>query len=174
MFSHYSYLSINLWYNEEKGAEKMFHFFKKGKEEREITKDELELAMAKFLEENANVIYTVLVNDDYTVNYDLLKPYLPVFPTNTFIITKETLEVFENTQDNLSLVKEIDDVQRAVDQYVTEKEAFPIVEGNENRLICSIKLSPYLKRGLKRNLYVSEKHYLVTSKPDKISTITVQ
>lgn len=157
----------------EKGAEKMFRFFTKGKEEREITKDELELAMAKFLEANANVVYTVLVNDDYTVNYDLLKPYLPAFPTNTFIITKETLEVFENTQENLDLVKEIDDVQRAVDQYVTDKEVFPIVEGNENRLICSIKLGPYLKRKLERNLYVSEKHYLVTSKPDKINTSIV-
>lgn len=152
----------------------MFRFFKKGKEEREITQDELELAMAKFLETNANVVYTVLVNDDYTVNYDLLKPYLPAFPTNVFIITKETLEVFENTQENLALVKEIDDVQRAVDQYVTEKEAFPIVEGNENRLICSIKLGPYLKRTLERDLYVSEKHYLVTSKPDKMNKSIIQ
>ncbi|MFD0771409.1 DUF3939 domain-containing protein [Bacillus sp. CGMCC 1.60114] len=152
----------------------MFRFFKKGKEEREITQDELELAMAKFLETNANVVYTVLVNDDYTVNYDLLKPYLPAFPTNAFIITKETLEVFENTQENLALVKEIDDVQRAVDQYVTEKESFPIVEGNKNRLICSIKLGPYLKRALDRDLYISEKHYLVTSKPDKMNKSIVQ
>ena len=45
----------------------------------EITKDELEQAMAQFLETNANIVYTVLVNDDYTVNYDLLKPYLPAF-----------------------------------------------------------------------------------------------
>ncbi|MRS07904.1 DUF3939 domain-containing protein, partial [Bacillus anthracis] len=52
----------------------MFRFFKTGKEEREITKDELEQAMAQFLEKNANIVYTVLVNDDYTVNYDLLKP----------------------------------------------------------------------------------------------------
>ncbi|MGG2066003.1 MULTISPECIES: DUF3939 domain-containing protein [unclassified Bacillus (in: firmicutes)] len=152
----------------------MFRFFKKGKEEREITQDELELAMAKFLETNANVVYTVLVNDDYTVNYDLLKPYLPAFPINAFIITKETLEVFENTQENLALVKEIDDVQRAVDQYVTEKESFPIVEGNANRLICSIKLGPYLKRTLERDLYISEKHYLVTSKPDKMNKSIVQ
>ena len=72
-------------------------------------------------EKNANIVYTVLVNDDYTVNYDLLKPYLPAFPTNIFLITKETLEVFEHTEENLNLVKEIDIVQKAVDQYVTEK-----------------------------------------------------
>lgn len=46
----------------------MFRFFRTGKEEREITKDELEQAMAQFLETNANIVYTVLVNDDYTVN----------------------------------------------------------------------------------------------------------
>lgn len=45
----------------------MFRFFKTGKEEREITKDELEQAMAKFLEKNANIVYTVLVNDDYII-----------------------------------------------------------------------------------------------------------
>lgn len=145
----------------------MFRFFKNEKEERPITKDELEEAMAKFLEKNANIVYTVLVNQDYTVNYDLLKPYLQAVPTNAFIITKETLEVFEYTPQNLELVKEIDLVQRAVDQYVTEKEMFPLVEGNENRLICGIKLAPYLDRVLKRELYISEKHYLVSSQPDK-------
>ncbi|MES9798580.1 DUF3939 domain-containing protein, partial [Bacillus toyonensis] len=139
----------------------MFRFFRTGKEEREITKDELEQAMAKFLETNANIVYTVLVNE----NYDLLKPYLPVFPTNVFLITKETLEVFEHTEENLNLVKEIDIVQKAVDQYVTEKEMFPIVEGSEDRLICGMKLGPYLNRLLKRDLYISEKHYLVSSKP---------
>ncbi|MGH0947020.1 DUF3939 domain-containing protein [Bacillus mycoides] len=139
----------------------MFRFFRTGKEDREITKDELEQAMAKFLETNANIVYTVLVNDD------LLKPYLPAFPTNFFLITKETLEVFEHTEENLNLVKEIDIVQKAVDQYVTEKEMFPIVEDSEDRLICGVKLGPYLNRILKRNLYISEKHYLVSSKPDK-------
>ena len=77
-------------------------------------------------EKNANIVYTVLVNDDYTVNYDLLKPYLPAFPTNIFLITKETLEVFEHTEENLNLVKEIDIVQKAVDQYVTEKKCFQL------------------------------------------------
>lgn len=143
----------------------MFRFVKNGKEERKITKDELELGMAKFLEMNENIVYTVLVNDDYTVNYDLLQPFLPAFPTNSFIITKETLEVFENTEENLELVKEIDEVQKAVDQYVTEKEQFPIVEGEDHYIICPIKIAPYLNRNLKRKLYISEKHYLVSSQP---------
>lgn len=69
----------------------MFRFFRTGKEEREITKDELEQAMAKFLETNANIVYTVLVNNDYTVNYDLLKPYLPAFPTNFFLLRRKHL-----------------------------------------------------------------------------------
>ena len=59
------------------------------------------------------------------MNYDLLKPYLPAFPTNHFL-TKETLEVFEHTEENLNLVKEIDIVQKAVDQYVTEKKCFQL------------------------------------------------
>ena len=44
---------------------------------------------------------------------------------------------------------------------------FPIVEGSEDRLICGMKLGPYLDRILKRDLYISEKHYLVSSKPDR-------
>ena len=130
----------------------MFRFFKTGKEEREITKDELEQAMAKFLEKNANIVYTVLVNDDYTVNYDLLKPYLPAFPTNHFLITKETLEVFEHTEENLNLVKEIDIVQKAVDQYVTEKEMFPIVEGSEDRPHMRNETRTLLRSYIKKRL----------------------
>ncbi|WP_416825911.1 DUF3939 domain-containing protein [Ectobacillus polymachus] len=144
----------------------MFHFFKEKNREREITKDELEQAIAKFLEHNTRVTYTVLVNDDYTVNYNLLKPYLPAIPTNSFLITRETLEVFQNTEENKQFVKEIDSVQRAVDRYVVEKETFPIIEGDRDRKISSIKIRPYLGRELTRDLYISEKHYLVTSKPD--------
>ena len=44
---------------------------------------------------------------------------------------------------------------------------FPIVEDSEDRLICGVKLGPYLNRILKSDLYISEKHYLVSSKPDK-------
>ena len=104
--------SFLLCYNIYKRRRCDVSLFQNWKEEREITKDELEQAMAQFLETNANIVYTVLVNEDYTVNYDLLKPYLPAFPTNDFLITKETLEVFEHTAENLSLVKEIDVVQK--------------------------------------------------------------
>lgn len=163
--------TYELWYNEKKGGGHVFRFVKKGKEERMVTKDELELGIAKFLEMNENIVYTVLVNDDYTVNYDLLKPFLPAFPTNSFIITKETLEVFEDTKENLELVKEIDEVQKAVDQYVTEKERFPIVEGETNYMISSTKLAPYLNKPLKHKLYISEKHYLVSSQPETTNRI---
>ncbi len=65
-------------------------------------------------------------------------------------------------------MKEIDVVQKAVDQYVTEKEMFPIVEGSEDRPhMRNESLGPYLNRSLKRDLYTSEKHYLVSSKPDR-------
>ena len=75
---------FSLCYNIVKRRRCDVSLFQNWKEEREITKDELEQAMAQFLETNANIVYTVLVNDDYTVNYDLLKPYLPAFPTNVF------------------------------------------------------------------------------------------
>ena len=44
---------------------------------------------------------------------------------------------------------------------------FPIVEGSEDRLICGMKLGPYLNRSLKETYIFSEKHYLVSSKPDR-------
>ena len=43
---------------------------------------------------------------------------------------------------------------------------FPIVEGSEDRLICGMKLT-LLRSYIKRDLYISEKHYLVSSKPDR-------
>lgn len=144
----------------------MFHFFKQVSEEREITKEEVEQAVAQFLEHNKRITYTVLVNEDYTINYKILKPYLPATPTNSFLVTRETLEIFEDSEINKHFVKEIDAVQRAVDLYVVDKETFPIIDGDSDRKISSIKLRPYLGHELEYDLYISEKHFLVTSKPD--------
>ncbi|MCP8968878.1 DUF3939 domain-containing protein [Ectobacillus ponti] len=144
----------------------MFRFFKEGKGKREITQQELEIAIAAFLEQHPNIAYTVLVNEDYTVNFKLLKPYLPAVPLNQFLITRETLEVFPDTPEYRELIQEIDAVQKAVDQYVMDKETFPVVESDEYHRICPMKLLPYLRRQLERELYISEKHYLVSSRPD--------
>src|SRR5699024_7179380 len=95
-----------------------------GKKTKDISKYEVECAISQFLQQNNKVSYRVLINDDYTINYQLLRPFLKCVPNNSFLMTKQTFEILEDTLENKELVQLLDDVQLAVDKYILEKEKF--------------------------------------------------
>ncbi|MGM9985599.1 MAG: DUF3939 domain-containing protein [Bacillaceae bacterium] len=144
----------------------IFQSFKNG-EEKEITKEELQYAMDSYLKEHPHVSILSLVNDDHTIDYKLLKRYLKCKPVNTFIMAKETGEIFEDTEENREIVKWINHIQQAIDQYVYDKEVFPLKENTNNLEVCYMKLKPYLKNEPPVAMYVSEKYLTVSNQPDK-------
>lgn len=147
----------------------MFFLKKKKKEAMAISVEELETAISRFLYEqkkkNPNISYQVLFDENGNICYNLLKPFLPCIPTNQFIGTKHTFEFFEDTEKNQKKVRLIDHVQESLDDYVNDKDAFPVKENSRDFEICYMKLRPFLKEVPDFPLYLLPDYYLVHSEP---------
>ena len=100
------------------------------------------------------------VNDDYSLDYNLLKPVLKGIPKQTYYMSKETFEVF----DNPKMAKQMDDVQRAVDLYYKEKGDLPVIIGPENK-ISFFLLKDYLRNQPEETVYINPDDQLVTYRP---------
>ncbi|MBB6454726.1 putative transcriptional regulator [Salirhabdus euzebyi] len=98
---------------------------------------------------------SVIINDDLTIDYHLLAPYLKAIPEETYYMSKETYEIFE--EKDKELAEHIDKIQRAVDQYKKQKGELPIIEGDPYKKVSYYKL---------------ESLNLISQRPDKTFYIT--
>ncbi|OLO28224.1 hypothetical protein BTR23_18265 [Alkalihalophilus pseudofirmus] len=100
-----------------------------------------------------------LVNDDHSINFDLLKKILKGLPKQKFYMSKETFEVFEDAEK----ARTIDKVQYAVDQYISEKNEMPIIPGDPAFRISYFLIKEYLHHEqLDYPLYIDPNDRLVT------------
>lgn len=148
-------------------------FYKKKKKAKVLTKTDIQMAIEQYLTEHSHASIRSLINKDDTVDYTLLSKYLHCIPENYFIMSKETGEIFEDTEENKKLVKWINKIQQVVDQYVYDLHEFPVKENNEQLEICYMKLKPYLKELPPTVLYLSEKYYTITAQPEIIQKNSV-
>ncbi len=90
----------------------------------DITKEDVVKAVRKFSDNLPQGTYrTILVNDDYSIDFSQLRRYLPRTPTQKFYLSKETYDIFEEHEKHIPPL--MDKVQRAVDQYVKEHNEYP-------------------------------------------------
>ncbi|WP_078551943.1 DUF3939 domain-containing protein [Bacillus alkalicellulosilyticus] len=99
-----------------------------------------------------------LVNDDYSIDFSLLKSKIKGVPSQPFYMSKETFEVFEAPEQ----AKLLDDVQRAVDQFVKEKDELPVIPGDPHRKISYFMIKDYLHGTPQETTYLSKHDNLVT------------
>ncbi|WP_078429126.1 DUF3939 domain-containing protein [Alkalihalobacterium alkalinitrilicum] len=100
-----------------------------------------------------------LVNDDHSINFDLLKKILKGLPKQKFYMSKETFEVFEDAEK----ARTIDKVQYAVDQYISEKNEMPVIPGDPAFRISYFLIKEYLHHEqLDYPLYIDPNDRLVT------------
>jgi hypothetical protein len=105
-----------------------------GKFQDEITKDDVIRAVRKFSDHLPTGTYrTILVNDDYSIDYEQLRRYLPSMPKQKFYMSKETYEVFEEHEKHIPPL--MDKVQKAVDQYVSEHKQYPTMPYDNQRRV---------------------------------------
>lgn len=104
------------------------------------------------------VSLSVLVNEDNTIEYKLLTPYLGGIPRQTFYMSKETYELFDSPE----IPRVLDRVQRAVDRYIKEKKAFPIIEGDPYRKVSYLKLGEYLEARPDMDTYLTDVENMIT------------
>ncbi|MGJ7923079.1 DUF3939 domain-containing protein [Neobacillus sp. LXY-4] len=92
----------------------------------DITKEQVIKAVRKFSDHLPDGTFrTILVNEDYSIDFDQLLRYLPRKPQQKFYMSKETYEIFEEHERHIPPL--MDKVQKAVDQYVKEHKEYPIL-----------------------------------------------
>ncbi|QST00753.1 DUF3939 domain-containing protein [Pontibacillus sp. ALD_SL1] len=109
-----------------------------------------------------------VINEDLTLDYNLLAPYLKGIPKNTYYMSKETYELFEEKDHQLAL--DLDHIQRAVDHYIKQNKELPIIENDPYFKVNYFKLE---KAGLiherpERDFYITDDEHMITYKrPEK-------
>ncbi|MYL30588.1 MULTISPECIES: DUF3939 domain-containing protein [Halobacillus] len=114
-----------------------------------------------------DVPLSVLINQDLTLDYDLLAPYLDGLPEKNYYMSRETYELFE--EDDLDLAQDLDLVQYAVDQYMKLTQELPIIDHDPYKRINYYKLEKHdlLQRRPNRDFYLTDEEFMITYKKPK-------
>lgn len=104
---------------------------------------------------------SVLINDDLTINFHELAPYLEAIPIQTYYMSRETYDIFDENQRHLA--EDLDYTQRAVDQYIELTNELPVIHGDPYLKVSYHKL---MKRGLityrpPHEFYIDPKDHLI-------------
>lgn len=100
----------------------------------DIKKEDVIKAVRKFSDSLPKGAFrTILVKDDYSIDFHQLQRYLPRTPTQKFFMSKETYEIFEEHESHIPPL--MDKVQQAVDRYVKIHQEYPILPyDNQHRV----------------------------------------
>lgn len=106
----------------------------------------------------------VLVKDDHSIDFDLLKPYLKGIPDKEFFMSKETYEVFEEAEKDIPVY--IDIIQQAVDRYVEMNNKVPTIPDDPYRKVSYLMLmnSHLISERPPIDFFITDDEYLITYK----------
>ncbi|WP_138419753.1 DUF3939 domain-containing protein [Aquibacillus sediminis] len=132
---------------------------------KDVSLSELKQAIREYSSQLPNDIpLSVLINDDLSINYQLLSPILKAIPEKDYYMSRETYEVFEEQDYQLAI--ELDRVQKAVDQYVEQKGELPVIYGDPYKKVSFHKLEQLqlIDERPKYEFYITDDEYLITYK----------
>lgn len=109
----------------------------------------------------------IIINEDRTINYSLLAPFLKAIPKDNYYMSRETYEIFEEKEKHLAF--ELDVIQVAVDNYIRHEKELPIIEGDPYRKVSFYKLEKLglLDQRPNRDYFISRDEHLVTFRHPK-------
>jgi hypothetical protein len=91
-----------------------------------VTKDEVRDAVRRYSESLPKGIYrTILVHDDYSIDFEKLAPILKGIPLSKFYMSKETYDIFSEEEKDIPAI--MDQVQKAVDAYRKDHQQYPVL-----------------------------------------------
>lgn len=131
----------------------------------EVDLETVKNAVRDFAKEAPEGVTTkILVKDDHSIDFGLLKSYLKGVPDKTFYMSKETYEIFEEQDKDIPIY--LDSVQYAVDRYVDMYDKLPIIPGDPYYKISYLLLenSGLLHERPTIDLYITDDEYLITHK----------
>lgn len=111
-----------------------------------------------------NVPLKVIIKDDLSIDYTLLAPILKAIPKQTYYMSKETYDLFEEKDKHIA--EEMDQIQRAVDNYIAQKKELPVIDHDPYRKVSFYKLEQLnlIKKRPDRDFYITDQEELVTTK----------
>ncbi len=153
-------------------------FFKRSKQKRQKLKDypiidasldDVRQAIRKFTDQLPKGTYrTILVNDDYSIDFSQLASFLDGIPSKKFYMSKETYDIFPENENMIPKI--MDKVQKAVDQCVEEHGKYPILPFDPYRKVNYSELiqKHYLDSRPEIDFYITDYDGIITHiKPKK-------
>jgi len=135
----------------------------------DVTFDEVVKVVRRFSEQLPKGVYrTILVSEDYSIDFKQLAHLLKGIPSKSFYMSKETYDIFEEKDKNIPPI--IDKVQKAVDQYVKEQKKYPMLPYDPLRRVNYYLLiqEHYLDQIPEIELYITDYDGLISHhKPKK-------
>ncbi|CAH2713610.1 hypothetical protein BACCIP111895_00746 [Neobacillus rhizosphaerae] len=135
----------------------------------DVTIEDVRMAIRKFSDNLPKGVYrTILVQDDNSIDFKQLASLLGGIPSKNFFMSKETYDLFEESEKQIPL--EMDIVQKAVDQYVKEHKEYPMLKFDPQHRVNYYQLlqDHYLKGAPEIQFYITDLDGLVTHiKPQK-------
>lgn len=129
----------------------------------DVTLNEVVKAVRSFSDQLPKGVYrTILVNDDYSIDFKQLAPLLKGIPSKPFYMSKETYDIFEEKDKAIPPI--IDKVQKAVDQYVKDQKKYPMLPYDPLRRVNYYLLvqEHYLNQMPEIELYITNYDGLVS------------
>lgn len=130
--------------------------------------DTVKTAVRSFADKAPKGVTTrVLVKDDHSIDFDLLKPYIKGIPDKPFYMSKETYEVFEEDRKDFPVY--IDTIQQAVDRYVEMYNKVPTIPDDPYHKVSYIMLqnSLLITERPPIDFFITDDEYLITYKKPK-------
>ncbi|WP_369445737.1 DUF3939 domain-containing protein [Neobacillus sp. BF23-41] len=135
----------------------------------DVTVEGVRKAIRAFSDNLPKGVYrTILVQEDNRIDFKQLAPLLGGIPSRKFYMSKETYDLFEESEKQIPL--EMDIVQKAVDLYVKEHKEFPMLKFDPQHKVnyFQLKQEHYLKEEPKIQFYITDLDGLITHiKPQK-------
>ncbi|MNO36526.1 hypothetical protein D3C76_265950 [compost metagenome] len=132
-----------------------------------VTLPQIKQAVRQFEEDMpAPINRTALIMEDKSIDLSRLKRYLGGVPEQKFYMSRETFEIFEESDKLVPYY--LDLVQSAVDNYISDTGKLPLVEDAwlpevHYRLLASER---YLKETPPFPLYITEEEMMLTHRPE--------
>ena len=131
---------------------------------KDISLFELRKAIQKYSSQLPDEVpLSILINDDLTIDYEALAPILKAIPKETYYMSKETYEVFEEKDYQKAL--DIDMIQQAVDKYIQQTDELPIIHGDPYKRVSYHKLDKLnlISHRPNREFFITDEEYLITT-----------
>ncbi|SDN11603.1 AtpZ/AtpI family protein [Bacillus sp. OK048] len=135
----------------------------------DVTIDQVRRAVRQFSDNLPKGVYrTIIVQDDNSIDFKQLANILGGIPSKKFYMSKETYDLFEESEKNIPV--EMDMVQKAVDLFVKERKAYPMLGFDPNRRVNYYQLMQdnFLKSEPEVQFYITDLDGLITHiRPEK-------